>query len=492
MSKRFRLNWQSWTGLILGTFLLLFCIAWTVGTVLEGVPRAASMGIILFAFPGIVLLTLTLRYVNTKLERVATPEGPPIAVPEEMPLGVSKDVPSRDVGLVEPKAKPRDERRALGVGLRYAAYIALVAAFVAGKAIDPNDLKNLVKTKYPDTELTEVNADPLVYQIGKKDAGQETFLMVAEGQGYGGPFVVGIRVGGDAKIQQVTLLADRETPAYAERVKQANFGQQFVGKKVNEDFIVGVDIDAVSGATVSTMAGTEAIRKAAHTAALQKFKMKRVWKSVPWKFGLGEILILVIFALAFVPKVHSQKPWKYLYLAASVVIVGFYLNASLSISSLSGLVLGYIPGLRDHLTWWILVAGTILAIVIVGKNVYCYKVCPFYGVQYVLTKISGMRLKLPPALLRRSRLIANFFLWLSLMIIFLSSYPALGSYEPFAMMFSLEGIGVQWYILPAALVGAFFMSNFWCNFFCPFGNALRHLLKFRRRIRSMLGQSSAI
>ena len=65
-SKKHRLGAVEWTGLVLGIFLILFCIAWIVGTVLEGVPRAASMGIILFAIPGIVLLTLTSRILAPK------------------------------------------------------------------------------------------------------------------------------------------------------------------------------------------------------------------------------------------------------------------------------------------------------------------------------------------------------------------------------------------------------------------------------------------
>ena len=43
------------------------------------------------------------------------------------------------------------------------------------------------------------------------------------------------------------------------------------------------------------------------------------------------------------------------------------------------------------------------------------------------------------------------------MLIFLSSHPTLGSYEPFALMFSLTGAGIQWYILPLSLIGSFFV-----------------------------------
>ena len=70
LSQRYRLNWLALSGLILGVFLVLFSIAWGVGAVLEGVPRAGSMGILLFGLPGILLLTSSLRYVTEKLERL--------------------------------------------------------------------------------------------------------------------------------------------------------------------------------------------------------------------------------------------------------------------------------------------------------------------------------------------------------------------------------------------------------------------------------------
>ena len=50
-------------GLGLGIALILFCIAWGVGSVLEGVPRAAAMGVVFFGIPGVVLLTLLGRKV---------------------------------------------------------------------------------------------------------------------------------------------------------------------------------------------------------------------------------------------------------------------------------------------------------------------------------------------------------------------------------------------------------------------------------------------
>lgn len=63
LSRKYSLGWLSWAGLGTGVVLVLFNIAWSVGAVLEGVPRSGSMGILLFGLPGIVVLTLTGRLI---------------------------------------------------------------------------------------------------------------------------------------------------------------------------------------------------------------------------------------------------------------------------------------------------------------------------------------------------------------------------------------------------------------------------------------------
>ena len=472
-SRRYQLNWLAWSGLVLGTVNILFSIAWAVGSVLEGVPRAASMGLLLFGLSGIVILTLAFRYTLTKRPKILETAAEPA-----LPKGAKVDI--------KPKKKEPAKASIVGpyvsIAVRYGAYVSLIIALVIGLASEGRDYEAMVLTRFKDQQLTKVNDDPVVFQLGTKGDGPGNWVLIQEGHGYGGPFVLGIRIMEDGKIHEVMPLDHKETPAFVKKIEDAKYRDQFVGKSVGNDFIVGVDLDAVSGATVTTMAAAEAIRNGAHLAAVEKFKLDPTWKKVPWKFGLNEILILAIFVLAFVPQVYKQKPWKHIYMVATIVIVGFYLNASISVGNIAGLAFGYIPGIKDHLIWWILVGGTVLGVIFLGQNVYCYRICPFHGIEYLLQKISGMKLNPSRALLKRTRTVVNFLLWLSLMVIFLSKHPALGSFEPFAMMFSLNGTGIQWFILPMALIGSFFMATFWCRFFCPCGQALTKLRQFRKSV----------
>ena len=477
LSRRHHLTLFALSGLVVGIALILFSLAWGMAAVLEGVPRAASMGILFFGFPGIMLLTLSVRYATRKLERVV-----PV---DKVTAG---EVSHRTPSPAAVPASPEDKAVRAGVIRRclpYAAYLSLILAFVIGAVSSGKDYESLVRSHFEGENLVKVNDAPLVFRLGDVGEGAGNYILIQEGQGYGGPFVLGIRIMEDARVHEIIPLDDKETPAFIKKVREADYRAQFVGKHVSDDFIVGRDIDAVTGATITTMAAAEAIRKAAHMAAEQKFGLKPTWSNVPWQIGLEEILVLAVFFLAFTRTFTRKKPWKYVFLGAAVIIVGFYANASISIGNIAALMMGFVPGIRDHLVWWILVVGTVLAVVVLGRNVYCYGICPFHGIEFLLRKIGGSKMNPSRAVLKRTKYVMNFLLWLSLMAIFLSRLPAVGAYEPFAMMFSLEGVGIQWYILPLALIGSFFMSNFWCRFFCPAGHALTTLVKLRRRALSI-------
>jgi len=62
-NKKYKFNAWSWLVLSFGAFLFIFSLAWSVSSVLEGVPRAASMGLIFFGIPAVILLLLGRRMV---------------------------------------------------------------------------------------------------------------------------------------------------------------------------------------------------------------------------------------------------------------------------------------------------------------------------------------------------------------------------------------------------------------------------------------------
>ena len=395
----------------------------------------------------------------------------------ELPADPTKDFPWR--GIVE--------------GL---AWVALVAAFIIGQIAARPDYEGMLKEALPGEVLvrSQVNTTlPVVYQVEES----EDVVIMAEGEGYGGPLVVGVRArrtedGG--RLAEVLMLSHKESPAFMERLRRGHFFKQFGGKDVSDDFVVDDDIDAVSGATVSSMGFTAAVREAVHLGAVNHLQLEPTWKQPGWAMGIEEAVLVLLFALAFFAGYHKgkfAKTAKLIVMAGTLVFVGFYANASLSLANIAGIFMGYIPSPQQHPMWWIMMIGVLGSIVFLGRNIYCQQICPFMVVQDLAQKISGVKMKIDSRFQKRARTLIFFLSWVALMLIFLAAHPALGSYEPFAMMFSLEGLGIQWYILPASLLGAFFVPRFWCRLFCPVGLYLNELVRLRRRIRGWFSTKSA-
>jgi Na+-translocating ferredoxin:NAD+ oxidoreductase RnfG subunit len=371
------------------------------------------------------------------------------------------------------------------------AWASLLAAFIIGQIAAQTDYEALLKMQMPGVELTRSDASqelPVVYRMIVDNVESSDVMVMSEGIGYGGKLVVGIkarRTDDGAVINEILMLSHKETPPFMEQLNQAFFFRQFAGKSVTDNFIHGADVDAVSGASVSTAAFTAAIRDAVHLGAVEHLGLPSTWQEAGWQIGSNEVILVLLFALAFTAVYRRDKIGKYarnLVLIGTLVFIGFLANASLNLGNIASIFMGYIPSPKQHTMWWIMMIGTLGSIVILGRNIYCHQLCPFKVVQDLLQKVSGVKLRIRPEIQRKSRTLIFFLSWLALILIFLSTHPALGSYEPFSMMFSLEGLGIQWYILPITLVGSLFVPKFWCRMFCPVGLYLNEMVRVRKGI----------
>ena len=156
------------------------------------------------------------------------------------------------------------------------------------------------------------------------------------------------------------------------------------------------------------------------------------------------------------------------------------MQSSLSVSNFSSLLLGYFPSLYEQAFWWLLVIGTLLLTLFYGRNLYCSWMCPFGGMQEIITLIGGVKRHLSKKTIQIADYSVYFFLWLALMITFITSNPDMGTFEPFATLFGFKGVGIQWYLVSVAIVGSFLIPRFWCRFFCPVGAFLKQVLKLKR------------
>jgi len=83
--------------------------------------------------------------------------------------------------------------------------------------------------------------------------------LAPEIEGYGGPIEVLVGVDTKGKIKGLKILKHRETPEYFEN--PIAFLSQFKGKGPKDEISVGKDISAITGATISSIAVSEAVKK---------------------------------------------------------------------------------------------------------------------------------------------------------------------------------------------------------------------------------------
>ena len=366
--------------------------------------------------------------------------------------------------------------------LNLTALISLVIAFAYGFVLQNGSYKEMLMPFLDGKTTNLVSSKPNLYEVLNDKNELLSYCGIQEQIGYGGPMTIATEVNLNGEIINVFTLDHKETQSFYVKLINNNFFDQFIGMNVNSLFLPEKDIDVVSGATISSVAFTKTIELTSYFAGRNYLGFNIPEKLTKWKFGKNEIGLILLFAFAFLAVYKKKKILTSISLGISFMFLGFYLNASLSITSFGSVLLGYLPDFKQHLIWWLLVGVSISSAVILKKNVYCSNMCPFHAAQKGLVLISGMKFRLPIKIQQIAKHTSKFLLWGCLMLIFISSNPTLSSFEPFAIFFSLEGIGIQWYILPATLIGSIFISDFFCKYFCPVGRTFTYIIKFRKSV----------
>ncbi len=93
------------------------------------------------------------------------------------------------------------------------------------------------------------------------------YIVPAESKGYGGTIKLLVAVGPDNKVMKYTILESKETPGLGDKAAKSPFMDQFPGKssenlEVTKDPANKDNIQAISGATITSRAVTKAVKTA--------------------------------------------------------------------------------------------------------------------------------------------------------------------------------------------------------------------------------------
>jgi len=117
--------------------------------------------------------------------------------------------------------------------------------------------------------MTEHTLEDDIYMVYSNGA-EIGFAFRAVGKGYGGLIDILVGFENETTIKGVTIVSHLESPGLGARITESSFRDQFIGVNIADVALKqkGGEIDAVTGATISSRAVVDAIR----AAAIEKIK----------------------------------------------------------------------------------------------------------------------------------------------------------------------------------------------------------------------------
>lgn len=341
------------------------------------------------------------------------------------------------------------------------------------------DIESLLQQAIPEaTNFEQLNKEPLVYQA-LKDSEVIEYCAIDKATGYQSSVVMLAAIDLKGNVKNVSIVDQAETPSFFNKLIDEEFFTQFNDLKINNGFEFGENIDAVTGATVSSLAVTKAINKAVKYVGENQLNINVRDPYTKIEFGNKEIALIIVMAMAVYATYKRKAKIRTFVLIFSVVVLGFWYNAFITYGILVSLLGGSIPP-PQNLGWYILVAGTLILVFITGKNLFCYWMCPFGAMQELIHKLGVNGFKPSPKIDKWARKLPGFFAWVAIVLAFLLGNLHIASFEPFATLFNQVGTGLQWLLLPFVLFTSLIINRFWCNHFCPVGYVMKLVAKLKR------------
>jgi len=378
------------------------------------------------------------------------------------------------------------------------AILSLIGAWIFGQF----NLKTDVATYLPDI-MPKASAFALV--SSKPSDGEYLYSATAngtqigwvtagKGQGYGGPMVVMVAWTMDGTITNVQVPELKETPVWYGRLAKADYFSQYIGRTFSDPFNLGTDINAATGATRSSTGVAQGVYSGRLLLADHLGK-PFVGPAQQLKIGREEIFLILALALVVIFRTVpglKQKRWpRYTMLLFGLAVFGVWLSAMLSLINFVVFPIGYAPSIFTNPFLYVMVFGILALALAVGKNFWCFWICPFAALQEGVHFLGGSQVRPVSRLqltLRNSRYV---ILWAVVMLVFIFRQPQLAVFEPWNTVFSLQGNLSQWILLAATLGIGLFIYNFWCHYLCPVGATLDIVIKIRTWAVSTYGRLTA-
>jgi len=360
----------------------------------------------------------------------------------------------------------RKQRERLGIVL---TVLIVAAAWIIGYFREDSDVLESAMVVLPGaSQIDQKNA----LFIGKTAEDEIVgYAAVGEATGYGGPIKVIVGVDLNGGILGVEIIENRETPGFFRLVDSTGFVDQFIAKRFDSTLAINVDIDGISGATLSAEGIAASIRQAVRIIASDGLESPLPAEKRQIKFGIPEIILIGLYTAGYFS--HKQKNvklksrFRWITLTTGMVVLGFIYTAPLTISQVIALLSGYWPDWHNNLYWYLLIGGILFVTTVDAKNPYCAWFCPFGAFQETLAAISGAKHFRPRPWRKYLTWLPRILAMTAIVLGLALRQPGVAGYEPFATLFDLRGTAIEWGLLVVTILASLFLYRPFCNFICP-------------------------
>lgn len=370
----------------------------------------------------------------------------------------------------------------------------IVAAWFAGFFRTEADLQPFLKLALPEAGYLELAAGG-TYAAWKDKSRDRLLGYVAVGMahGYGGKLKLAVAVSSDGDILNLVVVEHKETASFFFRVQRSGFFNALKGKSYSDLFVPGRDIDGVTGATYSTRALAEAVRKASRTVSSKNLGFSSIPEVSPEiKFGFPEVFLIILFAFGILGRTKRfkyKKTARWISMLAGLFVLGFLYNRPLTLVFINKMLLGFWPQWQFFLYWYLLIAGILFVYTMDNKNPYCDWFCPFGAAQECLGIVGGAKVRIPEKPHTVLRWVQRVLALILILIALYSRNPSIFSYEVFGAFFHLIGTGFQFALLGIVLVAALFLRRPWCSYLCPLRPVTDYIRLTRKWAHDLLKRS---
>ncbi|WP_035415970.1 FMN-binding protein [Ferrimonas kyonanensis] len=360
--------------------------------------------------------------------------------------------------------------------------ILLAAWFLGGLRIADQQHQQLASLLPASLSLQQTAADR--FAVVTKDGQQHGWLTLGRGNGYGGTTTLASQVSMSGQVQQLAVLGIKDTRSYVDKVVDAQLIQPLLGQPLS----AAINIDAISGATITSNALLHAVA-AAHDNARAALDGRPAPKVASSSMTLGWVDLLAVglfvAAIGINRSRHRHKTrWQWALMLTALISLGF-LSAALFSSSTLGMLIAadWLHGLGSY-TPLLLLTLTLGYLLCFNRNLYCQSLCPFGTAQQCLGKLGGAKAASPKHSLYRwfPRLLLLTALSLGLYY----RNPAGFSYEPFAILFGFTGSLTLFALTVVVLLTSLLIQRPWCKTLCPIGPLTEYLMFNKNWIRKTL------